>query len=152
MKTGITVRDAMTKSLVRVEPNVSVQECAQLMLDKKVGGLIVQEADVTVGIVTEKDIVAKVVAKKLDSDATLVQNIMSSKLIGIDPSKDLYDAVVLMAEENIRRLPVMFEGRVVGLLTAKDVLKIEPQLINYLAEKFQIREEDQKAIFFKSQG
>ena len=150
MRTGVRVADAMTKSPVKISPDISVAECAKEMVDRGVGGLIVQEGETSLGIVTEKDVVDKVVAQKRDIEITKVRDIMSTKLIGISPEKDLYDAVVLMRDDNIRRLPVMHDGKVVGLLTEKDVLKIEPQLIDYIIEKLRVREEEEKAAFLKS--
>lgn len=149
MKTGINVSDAMTKKPVIISPEASVIECAKLMIKNKVGGLIVKEKDDFVGMVTEKDLVEKVIAKKLDIEKTKVNKIMSTKIISIEPDRDLYDAILKMSEESVRRLPVIYKNKVVGLLTEKDILKIEPHLFNYLAEKLKIREEQGKRVFFR---
>ena len=71
---------------------------------------------------------------------------METKLLMISPSDDIYDALIKMRDSNIRHLPVVEHGKMVGLLTLKDILKIEPQLFELLVEKFELREETRKPI------
>lgn len=146
MKTGIKVGDAMTKEPVVVSPEVSVKDCAKKMLKEKVGGVIVKKDNILLGIVTEKDIVEKAVAKARNPEKIKVKNIMAKKMVTIEPSKDLYDALIKMRDKNVRRLPVVTNKKLIGLLTEKDVLKIEPQLFDLLTEKFRLREESLKPI------
>lgn len=138
--------DAMTKEPIEVSPDTNLQECSKIMANNHVGSLIVRENNELVGLLTEQDIVRKAVAVSLDTEKTMVSEIMIRKLTIIEPEKDIYDALVLMKKLNIRQLPVMKNGEMAGLLTLKDILKIEPQLFDLLVEKFELREAERKPI------
>lgn len=146
MKTGIKVGDAMTRKPVYVDSKISLEECSKIMANDHVGSLLIKEDNVLKGIVTEQDIVRKAVAVGLDPRKTSVFTIMVKELTTITTEKDIYDALVLMKKLNIRQLPVMENEKMVGLLTLKDILKIEPQLFDLLVEKFELREESRKPI------
>ncbi|MFH1210217.1 MAG: CBS domain-containing protein [archaeon] len=143
MKTGIKVCDAMTKKPEIITPNLSLVEAAQKMLNNGVGSLIVKEQNKLVGIITEKDMV-KAVSNKLDPIKSKVSNIMVQKIVTIDPKLDIYDALVKMNKEDVRRMPVISNGKLIGLLTMKDILKLSPTLYDLRIEKFKIREEESK--------
>jgi signal-transduction protein with cAMP-binding, CBS, and nucleotidyltransferase domain len=144
MKTGVKVMDAMTKAPVIVSPNESLLDCANKMTKSDIGSLIVAEDGILLGILTEKDFVKKVVARNLDLKQTKAKEVMSTKMIKISPEMDLYDAILLMSREEKRRLPVTKGERIIGLLTYKDLLKIQPDLYDIFIENFKIREEETK--------
>ncbi len=146
METGYKISDAMTRRPVTVGKETTIVECAQIMKKKHVGSLIIEDKGELVGIITEQDIARKVVAAELDPMTTKVEDIMVTNLITIDPDSDIYDSLVLMRNHNIRHLPVLVDGELVGYLTIKDILKIEPQLFEIIAERFELREEDRKPI------
>jgi signal-transduction protein with cAMP-binding, CBS, and nucleotidyltransferase domain len=145
MRTGVTVADAMTEKPITVTPAMTVQECAQLMTRKKVGSVVVQERGNFVGILTERDITRKVVAEGL-SARKKVKDAMSIEMLTIEPDKDIFDALALMRDADVRHLPVVSDGRLLGLVTMKDVLKIEPDLFDILVQKFDLREETRKPV------
>jgi len=147
MKTGYKVIDAMTKKPIEVAPDITLQECSKLMSNNHVGSLIIKENEDLKGLITEQDIVRKAVAVGLDTEKTKVNEVMVKELTVIEPEKDIYDALVLMKKLNIRQLPVMENNNMVGLLTLKDILKIQPTLFDLLVEKFELREEERKPIF-----
>ncbi len=143
MRTGITVGDAMTKMPVTVKEVMTVEQCARIMKSKGVGSLLVTKGEMIVGIATEKDLVLKVLAGKHHKKEK-ISKVMTKKLVTIEPHQDLYDAMMLMRDEGVRRLPVVRRGELVGMLTANDMLKMEPQLFDYVFEMTQIREEQDK--------
>lgn len=149
MKTGVKVLDAMTRTPVSISPGKTVSECAKIMLKKGVGGIMVVENGEIRGIVTEKDMVEKVIAKSLNPKNVKVSEIMSKKPIFIKPNLDIYDALIEMRDSDVRRLPVVHEGKLVGLLTEKDILKIEPSLFDLMVEKMEVAEETGKPVFVK---
>ena len=149
MKTGVKVMDAMTRKLVKVNSEASVNECAKLMLKNGVGGVLVMDDGKLKGIVTEKDLVQDVVASNLNAKEVKVKDIMKKKIVSIDPSSDLYDALTKMSDEEVRRLPVIHKGNVIGVLTEKDILKIQPRLFDYVVEKLDLREESRKPVVIK---
>ena len=148
MKIGVKVSEAMTKKPVVVSPNISISECAKIMHENNVGSLIVKEGDL-LGIITEEDIVRKVVSKKLDTEGTTAKNIMESNLFTISGREDVYEALILMRDKKIRHLPVVQNGELIGFLTLKDILKIQPRLSELVVENFDLREEDKKSDFFR---
>lgn len=145
MKTGIRVMDAMTSSLISIGAEESILKCTKTMIKEGVGSLVVVDGKKLLGIVTERDMLNKVIAKVVDIKETPVSKIMTKKPIYASPDLDLYDAIVLMRLENIRRLPVVDKGEVVGLLTHRDVLSIQPELYDIVIDSFNIRESERKA-------
>lgn len=146
MKTGIKVSDAMTYVPIYVSSKATLIECAKIMDSNHVGSLLIKEKDTLKGVITEQDIVRKAVSRGMDAKKTFVSDIMETKLLTIDPKQDIFDALILMRDYNIRHLPVMEGKKFVGLLTIKDVLKIQPQLFELVVDKFELREEKRKTV------
>ncbi|MCW1296115.1 MAG: CBS domain-containing protein [Candidatus Parvarchaeota archaeon] len=146
MKYGITAKDAMTRHPVKINPDVNVMNAARKMIKENVGSLLVIEKNKLLGILTEKDIIQKVIAKGKDFRKIKVKDIMTTNVISISSNTDLYDIAKLMNEKGVRRLPVIDNGVLKGIVTEKDLLKIEPSLIDVLIEKIKIREPDIKRL------
>lgn len=146
MKTGYQVADAMTTKPVSISPEATITECANLMTEHKVGSLIIESGNKIAGIITDTDIVRKVVALGMDSKKMKAQDVMVKGVVTITPEQDIYNALLKMNEMNIRQLPVVEVGKVVGLLTLKDILKIEPALFELIVDNMDIREEERKPI------
>ncbi len=121
MKIMHTVKEIM-KPVVNIGPNQTVLETANLMKASDRGSLLIVDGKITVGIITERDLVLRVITKNL-SYATPVSEVMSSPLITIDAKVTLKKAARIMGEHRIRRLPVTESGRVTGILIASDVLR-----------------------------
>ncbi|MBT3395378.1 CBS domain-containing protein [archaeon] len=145
MKTGIKVSDAMTKSPVYAKPEDTILACAEKMKEHDIGSLIIKKEGKLLGIVTETDFLAKVIANREDTSIP-VKKIMTKKedIISIAGNEDLYDAILTMSREDVRRLPVISEEFVLGLLTHKDILKIHPDLYDIFVQKYKIREPEEK--------
>ncbi|MCX6710913.1 MAG: CBS domain-containing protein [Candidatus Woesearchaeota archaeon] len=146
MKTGYKVCDAMTREPITVAPNTSIMECSKVMAKNHVGALLITKGKDLIGIITEQDIVRNAVARRIDCSATQVKSIMVKKLISINPAADIYDALVKMRDANIRHLPVIDGKKLIGLLTIKDILKIQPQLFDLVVDRFELREEEHKPV------
>jgi CBS domain-containing protein len=117
-----SIRDAMTANPRAVTSSTSVAEAAQLMKSEDVGSLPVTDGDRLVGMVTDRDIVLRVVAEGKDVQSATVGEVASRELVTIDPQQDLDEALRLMAQHQVRRLPVVEEdGRLVGILAQADV-------------------------------
>ena len=144
VKTGYFVCDAMTQRPISIEHDTSIVECSKIMAKNHVSTLIVKKANKLVGLLTEKDIVRKVVADGIEPSKILAREIMETKFPSISPEKDIYEAIKLMRDKNVRHLPVMNRKTMVGFLTGKDILKLQPQLFEVLAEKIELREWDRK--------
>lgn len=113
----------MTSPAVTVDIEASVKEAAQTMARKRIGCTVVTEKDTPVGIVTERDILEKVVAAGLDCSKTAMKEIMSHPLITIRPEESIIKAARIMKRENVRRLVVLEEGKLAGVVTERDLLR-----------------------------
>ncbi|MBW3004910.1 CBS domain-containing protein [Candidatus Woesearchaeota archaeon] len=140
METGYKVGDAITKNPITIKAGASLKQCADLMAKKHIGSVLVEEKGQIVGILSEQDIVRKAVAKGT-AGKKKVKDLMETNLVTITPDKDLFEAIRVMRDHNIRHLPVMYKGKFLGLITMKDILKIEPDLFDLLVERFEVREE-----------
>jgi len=116
-----TVKEIM-KPVVNIGPKQTVLEAANLMKESNRGSLLIVDDKITVGIVTERDLVMRVIAKNLPH-TTPVSEVMSSNLITINADVTLKKAARIMGEHKIRRLPVIENGGVAGILVASDVLR-----------------------------
>ena len=128
-----TVEKFMTKAVVTVSPDVSVTECAKIMARRKVGSAIITAKGRIVGIVTENDISRKSVAAGLDAKSTRISRIMSKDVVTISPEMPLYDAMIRLGQRRIKHLPVVKKGKLVGIITAMDLLRIQPAYIDMLS-------------------
>jgi CBS domain-containing protein len=116
-----SITEAMTTNVKTVEPSTTVQEAAQLMRSEDVGSLPIVGDGRLLGVVTDRDITIRVVAEGKGDDTT-VDQIASKEVICVDPQQSLEEAARLMAEHQVRRLPVCEEdGTLVGILAQADV-------------------------------
>jgi len=113
----------MSRSLWTIAPGASLTQAAELMRSAQVGALLVQEGDTPVGIVTETDLVRKAMAAALDPATEHVATIMSRPIIAIEIDRSAHDASELMAEHAIRHLPITQDGRIVGIISVRDLLR-----------------------------
>ncbi len=119
---GTTIRDAMTTNPRTIQTQSPITEAAKLMRDEDAGFAPVVEGDRLVGAITDRDIAIRIVAEGKDPQTTTVGDCMSGNLVTIDPQQDLDEALRLMAQHQVRRLPVVEEdGRLVGVLAQADV-------------------------------
>ena len=122
-----TVGDVMSSPVITISREKTVRDAAKLMSDKGIGSLVVDKGGKKllplheVGIITERDVVSKVVAKGLDAAETLVGDVMSSNLTVVDSGESIQKASDIMHGMNIRRLPVVEGGKVVGIVGSRDV-------------------------------
>lgn len=139
---SVPVMEVMSRNPVSVEPQATIDKVSELMKDRDIGSLVVVKKGKPMGIVTEKDIVAKVVAKDAKPSEVKVKEIMSSPVKTIHPHDLIEDAAKLMAENNIRRLVVTEKKKLVGIITENDILKIWPNLIELTREITRISPEE----------
>jgi CBS domain-containing protein len=117
-----TIKEIMTKNIITLDVNKSVVEAAELMSSNGISCLVIVDGETPVGIITERDMVRKIVAKKISPDIK-VSEIMSKNLITVDPDASLKDAARLMSQNRIRRLPVLKQNKLVGIVVASDFVR-----------------------------
>lgn len=132
------VRDVMRKNVVVAKPSITIREASQVMGELHIGSLIVREGEDIVGILTERDVLLAV-AKGVNTEETVVEEIMSKDVVTIEPDKKLEDAVELMIEHKIKKLPVVEGKKLVGIITASDIVVVEPKLIANIASLLSLR-------------
>jgi len=117
------VAEIMSKNIVTIEGGATVLFAARLMEEKNVGGLPVADAGNPVGMLTERDLVRRVLARGLDPNKVTVNEVMSSPLVSIPPDAFVEDASDLMVRHKVRRLAVIESGRLVGIVTGTDLAR-----------------------------
>ncbi|MCE9616980.1 MAG: CBS domain-containing protein [Nitrosarchaeum sp.] len=117
----ITSRDIMTKSVIAVDSSVTANEAAKMMEDVKVGAIIVMENNIPMGIITDRDFAVKIVAHAYQI-TTPVKQIMSTPLITIGPDESVWMVADLMYTRGIRKLPVIEDDKVIGIITSTDLV------------------------------
>jgi CBS domain-containing protein len=116
------VKDIMTKEVVTIDVNKSIFEVSQLMASKGLGCLIVVDKGLPVGIITERDIVRRIVAKRSSADLK-VADVMTKTLVTVGPETSLKEAARVMSTNKIRRLPVLKQNQLVGIVVASDFVR-----------------------------
>ncbi|MEM2115816.1 MAG: CBS domain-containing protein [Candidatus Woesearchaeota archaeon] len=127
---SLRVKDVMSINPVYTFPETSVRDAARLMAKKDVNSIIIVDNEKRIlGIITDEDIVRKVVVNNLDSELIKCKDIMTVNPFTIDPEKTIEEAIKIMKDLNIRQLPVTKNGILVGMITAKDIIRIQPELL-----------------------
>src|SRR5215203_3369078 len=118
-----TIRELMTKNTRTVSPDQTIQNAAKIMRDEDTGVVPITEGDILAGVITDRDIAIRAVAEGRDGQTT-VREVASQDVVTIDPQQDLEEALRLMAQHQVRRLPVVEEdGRLVGIVSQADVAR-----------------------------
>lgn len=117
-------REIMMGSLVSCLPRDSVAQAAQLMRDRDIGNVLVTEDGKLVGILTDRDIAVRVTAKSLDPDQVLVRDVMSAHVRTGEPNWDLDQIARMMGKHQIRRLPIVENGTLVGIVSFGDLVRV----------------------------
>ena len=116
------VREIMSKSVISVDSSVTATDAAKMMEYTDVGAIAVLENGSPVGIITDRDFAIKITAHSYPID-TPIRRIMSTPLISIDPDSDLWTASDLMSTRNVRKLPVIDDEKIIGIITSSDLVK-----------------------------
>ena len=122
------VRDAMTSEVVTVEPSTGIVEAAQRMIQQEKGPLPVVEGDCPVAMVTDRDIIARVVAEGHDPNSMTVDDIDTHELVTIGPDQDVEEARQLMGQHELDRIVVVQGDQLVGIISEADVRSDEGPL------------------------
>jgi CBS domain-containing protein len=140
LRTRMLVKDVMSSPVVTLEEDETSNKVANLMEENELGCVILTKNGKPVGIITERDLVIRVLAKNLAPDTVKAKEIMTAPLLTIQPEATISEAARRMSRLNIRRLGVVYKGSLVGLLSSKDILGVMPELIEIIQEKARIEE------------
>lgn len=134
----IMVRDVMAKNVKTVKTDDTVHAAVKKMNKFDIGSVIVTASGRPVGIITETNIMRRIVGPRMDPATIWAKDIMTGPLITTDPNADLTEAAKIMAKNNINRLPVMDGNKLVGLLSSTDILKANPTQLSILEELLRV--------------
>ena len=127
------VRDVMErKKLLTAPPEITVSEAAKLMAYRKVGAVMIVDRESLVGIFTERDVVTRVIARDCDVRTTRLADVMTAEPQTIDPDKSFGYALLMMQENGFRHVPVVENGKVIGIVSVRNAL--DPELEEFVAE------------------
>jgi len=130
---SLNVEDVMVEGVVTIDADATVMKAVQLMNENEIGCLIVMRRGRAVGIITERDLLKRVIAKSKNPKRTRVAEIMTKPLIAGQPNMDLEEATRLMFKMKIKKLPVVEpHGKLLGLITLTDVARFQPHMIRIL--------------------
>ena len=121
MPITIRVKDVMDKDVVRVDESTTVMQAVQKMIDSGVWSILVERNQLPTGVLTERDIIRRAVAKGLSLDKMKVVEIMTSPIITVDPNASIGEAMELMTQKNVRRLFVLENGKITGRITQTEL-------------------------------
>ncbi len=113
----------MNPNVVTLSPNATLKEAAEIMAQQKIGSIVIIEENKPQGIITERDFATKIMLKPYSEDSK-VSEVMSSPLIHVSSDQSAADVIDIMANKEIRKLPVIDEGRVVGIVTGTEFLRL----------------------------
>ena len=133
----LDVKEIMVEKVVSIRADATIKEAVKLMNEYEIGCLIVAKKGEAVGIITERDVLKRVVSKSRDPEVTKVSEIMSKPLIVGGPDMYVEDAAKLMFKRNIKKLVIRRNGQLVGLITLSDIARVahvEEQIVKVIEE------------------
>ena len=136
LRTRMVVKDIMSSPVVTLNEAATSNKVATIMDENNLGCVIVtNQTGKPVGIITERDLVIRVIAKNLVPDTVKSKEIMTSPLVTIEPEATISEAARRMSRLEIRRLGVVYKGNIVGLISSRDILGVMPELIEIIQER-----------------
>jgi len=149
MNREIIVKEAMKTNLAIIDPDLTVLDAAKLMKKRKIGNVLVVQKKLLIGILTESDIIKKVVAEAKNPKDVKIKDVMTTPVIIIDSFVSLEEAMKTMGKCNVRRLPVVENNELIGIITQKDISRISPVLHDISREWHDITVRDES--YYKKQ-
>lgn len=143
LRSRMLVKDIMSSPVITTDEDATANRAAELMDKHRLGCIVVtSKEEKPLGIITEKDLVSRVLAKNFKPDSLKAKEVMTSPLITIEPGETISEAARRMSRLNIRRLGVVYKGQLIGILSSKDVLAVMPELVEIIQERARIEGEN----------
>jgi len=136
----VKVKDIMKKQVITVDSNISISDVAKIMTNNRIGSVIVMKKLKPVGIVTDDDIVG-IIAKGKNPKGVKVRDLPQTKkkFVTATPNEDILKITKRMIKSGVKRIPVLHAGRLVGIISDKEILLTAPELIDIISEKLKMR-------------
>ena len=136
----ILIKDVMSMPVLAIDVKKTALEAGKLMREHRKGFLIVTEKNKPIGVVSESDLIEKVICKKLKSDKIKLDAIMQEPIIAVNPEDDILTASRKMKENNVHRLPVVSSGKLVGVISLTDIARTSPEMFDLLEYRLKMKE------------
>lgn len=133
-ETSLRVADVMVKEVITIDARLTVKEAADIMNKFEIGCVIAVRKGKAMGILTERDLLKRVIAEGRDASKIKVKDVMTSPLVVTESDMDLGEAVRLMFKMKIKKLPVVDGKKLVGLVSLTDIARFQPQMITILKQ------------------
>lgn len=137
----ILVKDIMSKPVITIEETKNAKDAGALMKRTRKGCLVITKNKKPVGILSDSDLIKRVIAANLKASQVKLSKIMSKPLVTVKSEDDILVAARKMRKTNIHRLPVVDKGKVVGLVSLSDIARASPEMIDLLEFRLKMREE-----------
>ncbi len=135
----VKVKEIMKKYVITVDPEITVSNVAKIMTNNRIGSVIIMKGQKPMGIITDDDIVS-VIARGLDPKKIKISSIKGKRrFITVSPEDDMLKVTRKMIKSGIKRIPVVKNGKLQGIVSDKEILTVSPELINVLSEKLKAR-------------
>jgi len=142
LRSKMLVKDVMSSPVITINEDSTIDRAAGLMDKNDLGCIIVTNKEGNpLGIITERDLVVRVLAKNIKPDTVKANEVMTSPLITIEPEATMSEAAKRMSRLDIRRLGVLYKGQMVGVVSSKDILAVVPELLETIQERVRIESE-----------
>jgi signal-transduction protein with cAMP-binding, CBS, and nucleotidyltransferase domain len=135
VRTRVLVREVMNSPVLSAVPEEDIRSVSEKMSRAKVGSVVVMKNDLPAGIITDGDIVSKVVSKNLTPSGVRAEEIMSTPLRTIESEKEIIEAARQMVSHKVKRLGVSYKRNLVGIISISDILAVTPELFDIISEK-----------------
>jgi CBS domain-containing protein len=136
---NITVREVMNSPVITGSPEDTVRRIAQKMAENEVGSIVIVENGTPVGMVTDGDIIYRVVSSGRNPDQTKAREIMSTPIYTVESEAKVVDAARYMRKKKVKRVGVTYKGKIEGILSIWDIISITPELVEIFSEKLNIQ-------------
>ena len=141
----LKVEDVMTSEVITIDENTSVKKAADIMNQHEIGCLIAVRKGKAIGIITERDLLKRVIVEDKNAKKTKVGEVMSRPLEVVAPGTDLEEALRLMFQKKIKKLPVVYKNRLLGLVSLTDIARCQPAIIKLL-KSFAVAQDTPKSM------
>lgn len=136
----VLVKDIMSRPVVTISEEKSAKEAGQLMKKTRKGCLIITKNQKPVGLISDSDLIKRIIATDKKASEVKLKKIMSRPLVTVTPSDDILVAVRKMRKSNVHRLPVVEGGKIIGLVSLSDIAKTSPEMLDLLEYRLKMRE------------
>jgi CBS domain-containing protein len=144
----ILVKDIMSKPVQKIDSDANVELAGRNMAKARIDSIIVVKKGNAVGILTDSDLIKKIVAKNIKPSSIKVAKVMSEPLVSVAPEETVLEASRKMRRNNIKRLPVISKGNVVGIISTSDIARTVPEMVDML--EFRIKSKESPTIIKES--